>query len=389
MRIAYLDCFSGASGNMLLGAFIDAGVPEEALLKAVEQIGLAGFKLDARQIRENSLQATRVTIQLPDNEPHRNFSDISNLITSSSLPEQVQEKSIAIFRRLAEAEAKVHGCSIEQVHFHEVGAVDAIIDIVGTVTCYDELGIQKLICSALPLSHGWVKCAHGDLPLPAPAVCNLLKGVPVYGEDIKQELVTPTGAAIIKELADDFGPVPPMRLQKSGYGAGTLQREDNRPNLLRLIVGEEYKPEETQRVVVIETSLDDWSTETWPHILNKLLANKALDVILTPVHMKKGRPGFTLKVICDPAHANNIEQIIFEETSAIGLRFHAEERTTLPREIITVTTPWGPIKAKKIETATGSTITPEYEACRKLAEKNDIAIKKIYEAVNKSTSTGN
>ncbi|MDH3330301.1 MAG: LarC family nickel insertion protein, partial [Desulfobulbaceae bacterium] len=205
------------------------------------------------------------------------------------------------------------------------------------------------------------------------------------GENIDQELVTPTGAAIVRELADDFGPLPAMRLQQSGYGSGTLTRSDGRPNLLRIVIGEEHYPEEAQRVMVIETSLDDWSPETWPHVREMLLRNGALDVILTPVHMKKGRPGFILKVICDPAHSSIVQKVIFNETSAIGLRFHLEERITLPREIITVTTPWGPVKAKKIETDAGSTITPEYEECRRIAIENNIAISSVYQAVCKLT----
>jgi uncharacterized protein (TIGR00299 family) protein len=385
MRIAYLDCFSGISGDMLLGAFIDAGVPEKSIRDALARVDITGFSLDVCRTNENSLQATRVQVKLLDQELHRHFTDIKKLLSASSLPEPVQKTSIAIFHRLAEAEAAVHGCSVEEVHFHEVGAVDAIVDIVGTVSCYYELGVKKLVCSPLPVSRGWTNCAHGDLPLPAPAVCLLLHGVPVYGENINQELVTPTGAAIVRELADDYGPLPAMRLRQIGYGSGTLTRSDGRPNLLRIVIGEEHYPEEAQRVMVIETSLDDWSPETWPHVRELLLRKGALDVILTPVHMKKGRPGFILKVICDPAHSSIVQKIIFNETSAIGLRFHLEERITLPREIITVTTPWGPVKAKKIETDAGFTITPEYEECRRIAIENNIAISSVYQAACKLT----
>lgn len=383
MRIAYLDCFSGISGDMLLGAFIDAGVPEKSIRDALSRVDITGFSLDVCRTNESSLQATRVQVKLLEQGLHRHFTDIKELLSASSLPEPVQKTSIAIFHRLAEAEAAVHGCNVEEVHFHEVGAVDAIVDVVGTVSCFHELGVKKLVCSPLPVSRGWTNCAHGELPLPAPAVCLLLHGVPVYGENIEQELVTPTGAAIVRELADDYGPLPAMRLQKSGYGSGTLIRSDGRPNLLRIVIGEEYHPEEAQRVMVIETSLDDWSPEAWPHVLDMLLHNGALDVILTPVHMKKGRPGYILKVVCDPAHASFLQKVVLNETSAIGLRFHVEERMTLPREIITVTTPWGPMKAKKIETDAGCTITPEYEECRRIAMENSIAISRVYQAVCK------
>ncbi|MDW7771587.1 MAG: nickel pincer cofactor biosynthesis protein LarC [Desulfobulbaceae bacterium] len=382
MRIAYLDCFSGISGDMLLGAFIDAGAPEKNIHAALDRLDLSGFRLDVSRTNESGLQAARVQVRLQHQEQHRHFPDLEKMILAGSLPERVRNTSINIFRRLAEAEAAVHGCKVEEVHFHEVGAVDAVVDIVGSVSCFYELGIKKLFCSPLPVSRGWVHCDHGDLPLPAPAVCHLLQGVPVYGENIDQELVTPTGAAIVRELADHFGPLPAMRLLQSGYGAGSMKRRDNRPNLLRLLIGDELTPEEAQRITVIETSLDDWSPEAWPHVLEKLLAGGALDVILTPVHMKKGRPGFTLKVICDPAHVSLLRKVIFSETSAIGLRYHSEERMTLPREIVTVATPWGPVKAKKIETDSGYVVTPEYEECRRLAKENNIPLRSVYQAVN-------
>lgn len=384
MRIAYLDCFSGVSGDMLLGAFIDAGVPEKSIRHALAGLDIAGFTLDVSPKSESGLQATSVQVRLLEKESHRRLADITKLLTASTLPAPVQKTALAIFHRLAEAEAKVHGCSVEEVHFHEVGGVDAIVDIVGSVSCYFELGIKKLVCSPLPISSGWTRCAHGDLPLPAPAVCQLLEGVPIYGENLTQELVTPTGAAIIRELADDFGPVPAMRLQQSGYGTGTLIRSDGRPNLLRLLIGEMHLPDEAQRVMVMETSLDDWSPETWPHVLEKLLLGNALDVILVPVHMKKGRPGFSLKIICDSAHAPALQKILFQETSTIGLRYHLEDRITLPREIVTVTTPWGPMQAKKITTDSGVKIIPEYEECRKAALENSITISSVYQAVAES-----
>lgn len=384
MRIAYLDCFSGISGDMLLGAFLDAGAPEKNIHDALNHIDINGFDLNVSRTSDMGLQATRVRVSLQGETQPRHFADIEQLLASASLPPPVHKTSIAIFRRLAEAEAAVHGCGMHEVHFHEVGAVDAIVDIVGSVTCYHTLGITKLFCSPLPMPRGWVNCAHGTLPLPGPAVCRLLQGMPVYGENIEQELITPTGAAIISELVDDFGPLPAMRLQQCGYGAGEMQRTDGRPNLLRLLIGEERRPAEAQRVTVIETALDDWSPETWPHVLEKLLKGGALDVILTPVHMKKGRPGFTLKVISDPAHAAYLQNTVFSETSAIGLRFHSEERMTLPRQIITVETPWGPVPAKKIETGTGWIVTPEYEECRRLALENDIPIRTVYQAVHKT-----
>lgn len=384
MRIAYLDCFSGISGDMLLGAFLAAGTPEQSLRDALDLLDIGGFTLSVSRTGESGLQATKVRVGMQEENQPRHLADIEQLLLAASLPEAVQRTSLAIFRRLAEAEAAVHGCRADEVHFHEVGAVDAIVDIVGAVTCYHTLGITKLFCSPLPMPRGWVQCAHGELPLPGPAVCHLLQGLPVYGENLAQELITPTGAAIIRELAVEFGPLPPMHLHHCGYGAGEMKRADGRPNLLRLFIGEERRPAEAQRVTVVETSLDDWSPETWPHVLEQLLAGGALDVILTPVHMKKGRPGYTLKIICDPAHTGRLQKIVFSETSAIGVRMHNEDRMTLPREIITVETPWGPVQAKKIETGAGWTITPEYEECRRLALKHDITIRSVYRAVSRT-----
>lgn len=382
MRIAYLDCFSGISGDMLLGALIDAGAEEKAIIKSLDQLKLPGFKVAFKTAEIHSLKAVRARVEVSGDQPSRSLKEIQKILSKSNLPKPVKDKALAVFHRLAEAEAQVHGCSIEEIHFHEVGAVDAIVDVVGTLLGFHFLKIEKIVCSPLPMPRGWVHCEHGELPIPAPAVCELLRDVPVFGENLDQELVTPTGAALARELADEFGPLPAMRMGNTGYGAGSMKRNDGRPNLLRLIIGDDFSPDEAQRVMVIETSLDDWSPETWPLVAEKLFAGRALDVILFPVHMKKGRPGFTLKVICDPAHTASLQTIILSETSAIGLRFHTEQRVTLPREIITVTTPWGPVKAKKITTPAGVTITPEYEECRRVSQEHDVSIKSVYHAVS-------
>jgi len=382
MRIAYLDCFSGISGDMLLGALIDAGAEKEAIAGPLKQLDLSGFSLGFDPMQTHFLHAVRARVEVSGDHPHRGLNEIQNILSRSRLPGPVRDKATAVFRRLAEAEAHVHGCAIEEVHFHEVGAVDAIVDVAGTLLGFHSLGIEKIVCSPLPMPRGWVNCEHGELPVPAPAVCELLRGVPVFGEDLDQELVTPTGAALVRELADQFGPLPAMRMGNTGYGAGAMKRNDGRPNLLRLIIGEDFSPDEAQRVVVMETSLDDWSPETWPLVAEKLFDRGALDVVLFPVHMKKGRPGFTLKVICDPAHSTALQTVILSETSAIGLRFHTEQRVTLPRKIIIVKTPWGPVKAKKIETPTGVVITPEYEECRRVAQEYDVSVKNVYQVVS-------
>lgn len=385
MNIAYLDCFSGVSGNMLLGALLDSGFPEGELQKVIDTLNIPHCNIETSKVTENTLTATRVQVKVQGEQPHRHLSDIEQIVTSSGFENKAQQRVLEVFHSLADAEASVHGCSVEEVHFHEVGAADALIDIVGVVHGFQYLNITQVTCSPLPVSRGWVSCAHGELPVPAPATCRLLQGKPVYGVELEQELVTPTGAALLHVLAKDFGPMPPMQFDTIGYGAGTVNRNDGRPNLLRLIIGKTLAPEEAQQVVVIETALDDWNPETWPHVSEQLFQNGALDVILIPVQMKKGRPGFLLKIICEQAHDQVLKQIILSETSSIGLRFHTEQRMTLPREIITVQTKYGPVKAKKITTPDGTVITPEFEECRRLALEKNIPVKDIYSEVNRCT----
>lgn len=385
MNTAYLDCFSGASGDMLLGALIDAGVPEDALRNVIHALNLTGCELAISRVTENSLAATRVQVKVADPQPHRRLRDIEEIIAAAVLDDPVKNKALAVFRCLAEAEAAVHDCRREEVHFHEVGAADALVDIVGVVQGFHHLGIEQICCSPLPVPRGWVNCAHGELPVPAPAVCRLLQGKPVYGVDLEQELLTPTGAALIHVLAGRYGPMPPMRLASIGYGAGGKKRSDGRPNLLRLITGEGLQPEEAQQVEVIETALDDWNPETWPHVAERLFHSGALDVILIPVQMKKGRPGFLLQTLCEPVHAQILKQVILSETSSIGLRFHTEQRLTLPRELVTVQTRFGPVQAKKIATPAGTVITPEFEDCRRIALDRGIPITHVYSEVNRCT----
>lgn len=385
--LAYLDCFSGVSGNMLLGALIDAGYPEEALRQTLTNLPLHDYSLRIDQRTIHTFAATQVVVDAHADHHHRHLADISRLLTQSTLSEPVRDRALAVFTRLAEAEAAVHGTGIEAIHFHEVGAVDAIIDIVGVVAGCVHLGIDQLVCSPLPMTRGWVHCAHGEIPLPGPAVCRLLDGVPVYGLNLEQELVTPTGAALVRELATGFGPLPPMHLAQTGYGAGTLQRSDGRPNLLRLMLGQTVEVAEAQQVEVIETHLDDWNPEFWPYVSESLMEAGALDVCLIPVHMKKGRPGFLLRVIADPATRFSVTSRIFRETSAIGLRLRREDRLTLPRKTVTVSTPWGDLPAKEITTCEGTIITPEYEVCRRVAKEQHLSLQEIYTAFRRFSST--
>lgn len=383
MQTAYLDCFSGVSGDMLLGALLDTGVPEAYLREMLASLPLQGSTLTVDRRTVQGFAATRVHVECPHSHTHRHLVEINTILESAALKPSIRAKALRVFTRLAEAEAAVHGTTIDQIHFHEVGAVDAIIDIVGTVAGLEYLGIDHLTCSPLPMPSGWVACAHGAIPLPGPAVCHLLAGVPVHGDNLRQELVTPTGAALVRELANGFGPMPSMLLERTGYGAGSMQRSDGRPNLLRLLLGQGTEVAEAQEVEVIETHLDDWNPEFWPYVSRRLMTAGALDVCLVPMQMKKGRPGFLLRVILEPADRQAVTTLLFNETSTIGLRLRREQRLTLPREIIVVATPWGEIPAKKITTPSGVVITPEYEACRAVAEAHQLPLQAVYAAINR------
>lgn len=370
---------------MFLGALLDAGLPLAALESALAGLAISNYKLLAAENRSNAIKATRLTVQTTADQPRRTWELIRQLIEQSSLADPVKKKSLAVFSTLAGAEAKVHGCPVADVHFHEVGAVDAIIDIVGTCAGLDYFGIDSLVSSPLPMPRGWVSCAHGELPIPAPAVCEILKGVPVYGSEMAQELVTPTGAALIKTLSKGFGEFPSMLMERVGYGAGSRTLPGDRPNLFRLVLGKTQAVAEAQQVQVIETNLDDWSPEGFPFLTEKLLALKALDVSLTPIQMKKGRPGFLLRVIAAPENTWDIKTAILSETTAIGLRFRSESRLTLPRQTGTVATPWGLVQVKLVQAPTGPVLYPEYEDCRRQAMESGTTLKEVYAAVGRCT----
>jgi uncharacterized protein (TIGR00299 family) protein len=381
MKRIYLDCFSGVSGNMLLGALLDAGVPQKLLHDTLQQLNIKGFEVNIEHVQIHGFAACRVTVTTDEHHPHRHLADIKSILDDSALEPAITAKAKAVFHRLAKAEAAVHGTTVEAIHFHEVGAVDALVDIVGTVAGFHFLGPVEITCSPLPMPGGWVQCAHGEIPLPAPAVCKLLQDVPVYGESLQQELVTPTGAALVAELASGFGQMPAMILQKTAYGAGTMQRADSRPNLLRIQVGEALEVMESQQVDILDTHIDDWNPELWPHTSQLLLDAGALDVCLIPIQMKKGRPGFLVRVVSTPANTLQLKNCLFTETSTIGIRCRRESRSTLVREAVTVDTPWGPLQAKKIHRPGGIEISPEYEACLIVAKQHGIPLQTVYAAV--------
>lgn len=385
--IAFLDCFSGISGDMFLGALLDAGLPLEHLQENLALLPVHGFRLAINPKRSGAIAGTQLHVETAPEagHPHRSWGTISKLITESRLPLKIKENSLAIFALLAEAESRVHGCPVEDIHFHEVGATDAIVDIVGAAIGVSYFGIEKVVSAPVPMPGGWVRCAHGQLPLPAPAVCEILKDVPIYGVELRQELVTPTGAAIVKALTDEFGPMPPMAIQAVGYGAGSRELAGGQPNLLRLFIGKTRSVAEAQQVEVIETHIDDWAAEGFPYLCDRLFSLGALDVVLIPVLMKKGRPGYILRVVADPAQAFALKQCIFSETTAIGLRSRKEDRWTLPRRAGFVDTELGRLQVKEVETPTGVVLTPEYENCRKVALLKNVPLREVYAAVNRCT----
>lgn len=380
-RIGYADCFSGVSGDMLLGALLHAGFDRGHLAEELAKLRLPGLDMQITDKTVQSIGCVQVKVNSERRQELRTLPAILALLQASDLDAPVVKRASDVFRALATAEAKVHNIAIEEVHFHEVGALDTIVDVVGVVFGLQQLGIQRLVSSPLPTGHGFVECAHGLLPLPAPAVCELLQGIPTYGVELRQELITPTGAALIATLADSFGPLPPLTIVATGYGSGSRVLTSGQPNLLRLIIGDAVGVMESQVVEVIETNLDDWSPEGFPHLTDLLFALGAVDVTLTPVHMKKGRPGFTLQVISPLAFAHPLKETILAHTTAIGLRFRREERQTLPRQIVTITTRWGEIKAKKVLTSAGWVVHPEYEECRTVALSHGLPLSEVYNEV--------
>ena len=378
---AYLDCFSGVSGDMLLGALIHAGFSEELLREELGRLNIPDLTMEILSASSQGIACRRVLFSGGNGQPLRTLPVILPILENSGLAPEIVQRAMEVFQVLAEAEARVHGVAVERVHFHEIGALDTIADIVGVVAGLHHLGVERITCSPLPLGRGFVQCDHGRLPLPAPAVCELLAGVPTYGVEIPLELVTPTGAALIKVLADSFGPMPAMIVSSCGYGGGSRTLPNHQPNLLRIVLGKDETVAEAQRVTVTETRLDDWNPEGFPHLCARLMAQGALDVSLAPCHGKKGRPGYSLQVLSTPAMAPMLQDLIFNETTAIGLRMRHEDRRTLPRRPIELMTRWGPVTAKQVERPAGSIIYPEYEACRRIAEQHDVPLDTVYREI--------
>lgn len=381
MKIAYFDCFSGVSGDMILGALVDAGLDTEKLREGLAGLHLSEYEIKVDRVHKAAIEATDVQVVVHQEVAERRLADIEGVIAESDLPDEVKQASTAIFRRLVGVEAEIHGASPEQVHLHEVGGTDAIVDVVGSLLALKLLGVDKVYASRLPLGHGFVRCAHGLLPVPAPATLELLRGVPVTQLDVEGELVTPTGAAILTSLVESFGPLPQMTVDAIGYGAGKSEFEF--PNLLRVLIGStsHLLAGATEQVVLLETNLDDMNPELFEHVMEALFGAGALDVFLQTFQGKKNRPGVLLSALCHPRHARHLSTIIFTETTTLGIRQRTLERLCLDRETTTVETPYGQVRIKVARLDEETTnVSPEYEDCRRLALEAGQPLKEVYAA---------
>ncbi len=365
---------------MTLGALVDAGCPVEHLRAELGGLCVPGWELTAEKVWKNGMAATYVRVKTEDQSKHRSLSTILEILEKSQLAAVVRERAGEIFRKLGEAEARVHDVPLEKIHFHEVGAVDAIVDIVGACIGFHVLGIERFACSALNVGGGTAKMAHGVLPVPAPATANLLQGRPTYSNGVQKELVTPTGAAIVATLCDTFGPQPAMSVSAIGYGAGTADLE-GQPNVMRIMIGEAAEKTVAgfdEEIAVIEANLDDMNPQIYGYFLEKALGAGALDVYTTPVQMKKNRPGTLLTVLCKPWETQALMNLIFAETTTFGVRTYRAQRRVLPREWVSVATDYGDVRIK-VSRVNGSIlhVAPEFEDCRKLAAEKNVPLQRV------------
>jgi len=393
MTTLYFDCFSGISGDMTLAALIDLGVDKELLINELQKLNVPGWKIELSEVAKHGIQAKQVDVILEEPEHshfhlhhllgkhehvHRDMTGIASLIDNSSISATAKELAKRIFMRLAVAEAKVHGTTPDKVHFHEVGAVDSIIDIVGSAICLDLLSPDRICASVLHDGHGFTKCQHGTIPIPVPAVTEMLaaRGVSFRQLDIEGELMTPTGAAIVLEMSESFGTMPEMKITKTGCGAG--KKDFSIPNVLRVFWGETVEAAASSSITIIETNIDDTTPEILGYVMDRLFEAGAKDVFFTSIYMKKNRPATQLTVLCDETKIPSMEQILFTETSTIGLRKFQADRTCLPREIVKVTTPYGDVQAKKVSFNSMTRIALEYDDACRLAKEKNVPLIEIY-----------
>ncbi|MEA2062006.1 MAG: nickel pincer cofactor biosynthesis protein LarC [Thermodesulfobacteriota bacterium] len=391
--IAYFDLFSGISGDMTLGALVDLGVPPAWLKEKISALPLEGFDIRGEHVWHNGIKGVTLFVDVDDHSPARNYMEIKKLITSSSLSDRVKTLSLSAFEKIARAESKIHGSDLEKVHFHEVGGIDAIVDIVGSFLGVEYLDIKSVSASKISLGSGSAVCSHGAIPVPVPAVTSILKGCQIKPSGVDMELVTPTGAAIITTLTTQFGDIPDMVMGDSGYGAGKRTRNDGLPNLLRIITGTPdpslnrgpFKANTTCRqesIFLVETSIDDMNSEISGYVMEQLFNAGALDVCYLPLHMKKNRPGTRMEIICSKKNLPEILELLLTETTTTGVRYHEQNRVVLDRSQIAVKTRFGVINAKQITAPDGkSHLSPEFESCRTIARDRGLPLKDVYHQV--------
>ncbi len=395
MKTLYFDCFAGASGNMILGGLIALGVDKDGLIQGLQRLSTAELALEIETVDRSGISATHVNVVVSDEQLHRHLSDIEKIISDSTLSDLVKKRSITIFTRLAEAEAKVHGIEIQEVHFHEVGAMDAIIDVVGSCIGFEVLGVERFVCSKIHVGSGFVQMAHGKYPVPPPAVAELLKGFPIYSSEVNGELITPTGAAIITSLCDSYGVLPEMIVQQTGYGAGSREYEAF-PNTLRLMLGEmdnadartsarkirpNVAPQSVENLILLETNIDDSSPQVLGFVMERSLAIGALDCWFTPIQMKKNRPATLLSILCSAETREAIMELLYSETTTLGIRSVNIERSSLQRETLVVKTEYGMVDIKVARYGDKIVnVMPEYEHVHKLATENNIPFRIVHAA---------
>ena len=389
MKIAYFDCFSGISGDMTVGALLDAGLKIETLEKELKKLGLSGYQLEVNKVVKKGISATKFNVKIKEEGVERRFKDILTILGNSKLDEGIKKETKKIFFNIAQAESKIHQKDIDKIHFHEIGGLDSIIDITSAVIGIKTLGIEEIHSSALPVGKGFVKCAHGVIPVPAPATLELLKNVPTYSGGIESEMITPTGAAIISTLTKSFRKRPLMKIEKIGYGAG--EKEFTIPNLLRVSIGEKIAKDEDfkddyirDEAVLIETNIDDINPEFYDYIVEKLFSQGVLDVFLTPIQMKKNRPAHMLSIIVYEQNLKEILEVLFSESTSLGIRIREIKRLRLTQQNFIAETKYGKIKVK-VGMFKGEikNIAPEYEDCKKIAKQHQIPLKEVYEEAKK------
>jgi len=400
MKTLFFDCFAGASGNMILGALAALGVEREKLVEQIKLLNISDFKIEFSQTDRSGISAIHAEVKLQEEKNHRHLYTIEKIINDSRLTDSIKKRAIKIFTKLAEAEAKVHGIEIEKVHFHEVGAMDAIVDVVGACVGFEMLEIEKFACSKIHVGSGFVNMAHGKFPVPPPAVAELLQDIPIYSTEIEGELITPTGAAIISTVCESFGEIPDLKIEKVGYGAGTRQYKDF-PNVLRLMLGEteselriknyelrneDQRPKtEDRNLILLETNIDDLSPQILGFVMERAFELGAFDCWFTPIQMKKNRPATMISILCEKEKREILTELLYNETTTLGIRIQIIERNCLPRETIKVATEFGEIDVK-VARFNGKIINvkPEYEQIRKIALESKVSLQKVEKKVLKT-----